>query len=173
MIRIRPYAPADRSACLAVFETNVPAFFLDPEREEFEAFLDDLPGPYLVLEDGRGRIVGCGGWAVEPGTETADLCWGMIRRDLQGAGLGRRLTEARLQEIREDGMVREVALKTSHLTAGFYERLGFVTEEVVEDGFGTGLDRCAMRLRVDGAPTVDPEGSRMAARAGDDGEATS
>ena len=148
-VRVREYAPADREACLAVFETNVPEFFVPAEREEFEAYLGDLPGPYLVLEDEAGRILGCGGWAVAPGAAVADLCWGMVARDRQGEGLGRRLTEARLARIRSETGIREVTLKTSQRTTGFYERLGFVIEGVVRDGFAPGLDRCAMRLRLE------------------------
>lgn len=147
----RDYAPADRRACLAVFETNVPDFFAPSEREEFEAFLVELPGPYLVLEDGSGHVVGCGGYAVAPGTATADLCWGMVARDRHGLGLGRLLTETRLARIRRDPAVEEVALRTSQRTRRFYERLGFVTERVVPNGFGPGLDRCEMWLRLTGA----------------------
>lgn len=150
--RVRDYAPADRAACLAVFETNVPDFFAAAEREELEAFLRDPSGPYLVLEDDDGRIVACGGYAVEPGSETADLCWGMVARDRQGAGLGRWLTEARLARIRRDAAVREVALRTSQHTRGFYERMGFVTESVVADGFSPGLHRYDMRLWIRGIP---------------------
>lgn len=145
---IREYAPADREGCLAVFETNVPEFFVPSERKEFEAYLDDLPGPYLVLEDEDGRILGCGGYAVAPETGVVDLCWGMVHRGRQGTGLGRRLTEARLDHARRETEAREVALRTSHLTRGFYERLGFVTERIVDDGFAAGLHRCEMRLHL-------------------------
>ncbi|MFW6200941.1 MAG: GNAT family N-acetyltransferase [Gemmatimonadota bacterium] len=144
----RDYAPADRAACVAVFESNVPEFFVPAEREEFEAFLDDLPGPYLVLEDATGRVVACGGYAVGSGTATADLCWGMVLHELQGTGLGRRLTEARLARIRREGVARAVALRTSQQTRGFYERLGFVTERVAPDGVAPGLDLCEMRLAL-------------------------
>lgn len=155
-VHVREYAPTDRQACLSVFDSNVPDFFRAFEREEFEDFLADLPGPFVVLEDGSGRIVGCGGYAVEEGTRVADLCWGMIVRERHGAGLGRLLTRARLRRIAADGSVREVALRTSQHTTGFYERLGFETEHVVEDGFAPGLHRCEMRLRLDG--DVEGEG---------------
>ena len=146
MVRVRDYSPTDRDGCLAVFDTNVPEFFTPDERDEFDAFLGALPGPYVVLVDDDGEIVGCGGHAVEPGTTTADLCWGMVRRGRQGRGLGRLLTDARLERIRTDATVTAVKLNTSQHTRGFYERLGFVTERVVPDGFSPGLDRCDMRL---------------------------
>jgi ribosomal protein S18 acetylase RimI-like enzyme len=149
-MRVRDYTAADRGACLAVFDSNVPDHFVPPEREAFAAFLDDLPGPYLVVEDQTGAIVGCGGYAIVPETRTADLCWGMVTRGLHGTGLGRLLTDARLERIRADPRVREVALNTSQHTRGFYERRGFATERVVPDGFAPGLDRCDMRLILAG-----------------------
>lgn len=145
-MRVRPYAAADRSACLALFDGNVPEFFVPGERADFAAFLDALPGPYLVVEDDAGAIVGCGGYAVTPGTTTADLCWGMVARERHGTGLGQLLLEARLRRIHADRAVDAVALNTSQFTRGFYERVGFVTERVVPDGFAPGLDRCDMRL---------------------------
>lgn len=145
-MRVREYTPQDRGPCLAVFDSNVPEYFRDFERESFAAFLDDLPGPYLVIEDDDGAIVGCGGYAVVPETRAADLCWGMVRRSLHGTGLGRLLTDARLDRIRRDPAAEAVALNTSQHTRGFYERRGFVTEKVTPDGFAPGLDRCDMRL---------------------------
>lgn len=44
----RAHEPTARAACLTVFDSNVPRFFREEERPEFEAFLDALPGPYLV-----------------------------------------------------------------------------------------------------------------------------
>lgn len=145
-VRIRDYAPADLERCLRIFDSNVPAFFTPAERADFEAFLRALPGPYLVLEGEDGEIAGCGGYAVVPEEGRADLCWGMIRQDLHGTGLGRVLTEARLARARSDPAVRVVALDTSQHTRGFYERFGFRTVSVTPNGYGPGLHRCDMRL---------------------------
>lgn len=146
-MRVRDYQTADRSACLSIFDSNVPGFFAASEREEFAAFLDaPLPGPYLVVEEDAGRVVGCGGYRVRPGTMAADLCWGMVLGARHGAGLGRLLLDARLERIRCDPAVDTVAVHTSQHTRGFYEHRGFRTERVVPDGYAPGLDRCDMRL---------------------------
>lgn len=155
-MRVREYTPADREACLAVFDSNVPAYFVTAEREAFAAFLDDLPGPYLVIEDEGGAIVGCGGYAVVAETRTADLCWGMVEQGRHGTGLGRLLLDARLDRIRADRGADAVALNTSQHTRGFYERRGFVTERVIPDGFAPGLDRCDMRLSTAGGGPGEP-----------------
>lgn len=142
---IRDYTPADLAGCLAVFDSNVPGYFTAPEREEFRRFLTALPGPYLVLVDDDDAIVGCGGYAIVAAQSRADLCWGMVRSELHGTGLGRVLTVARLERATADPSVRVVALSTSQHTRGFYERLGFRTTEVVPNGIAPGLDRCEMR----------------------------
>jgi ribosomal protein S18 acetylase RimI-like enzyme len=152
---VRDYTPADREACLDLFDSNVPRFFVPAERAEYAAFLDALPGPYIVLVEEDGRIVGCGGHAVTPGTGVADLCWGMVEQTLHGTGLGRRLTLERLARVRADPAARAVALSTSQHTTGFYERLGFIITRVVKDGFAPGLDQCDMRLDLS-APSEPP-----------------
>jgi predicted GNAT family N-acyltransferase len=147
-ITIRRYGRSDRDRCLAVFDTNVPGSFLHEERAEYAAFLDALPGPYYVLEDDAGTMVACGGYAVVAETGSADLCWGMVALSRQGTGLGRMLTHARISAILADPSVRDVALKTSQHTRAFYEKLGFITEQIVHDGIAPGLHRCDMRLHI-------------------------
>jgi hypothetical protein len=89
---IRPYAEADRSACLALLRSNVPEHFTPNEEAELDAFLSNLPGPYFVVAE-AGAIVACGGIAAEPDDpQTGALCWGIVRNDRQGHGIGRNLT---------------------------------------------------------------------------------
>lgn len=145
---IRVFCPADLPACMAVFDSNVPEYFRDHERDEFEAFLGSLPGPYFVLEEGE-TIVACGGYAVRAAAGEADLCWGMVRRSRHGRGYGRLLSAYRLEEARKDPELRAVVLSTSQHTVGFYRKLGFSLLRTDPDGFGSGLDRCEMRLRLD------------------------
>ncbi len=144
----RDYAPADRPTCLAIFDSNVPESFTVAERSDFERFLDNLPGPYMLLTDESGSAVACGGYAINPGTSCADLCWGMVHRDRQREGIGRLLTELRLQRIQADSRVTEIALRTSHVTSLFYERLGFVVEDSRLNGIAPGLHLCTMRLNL-------------------------
>lgn len=145
---VRNYQPHDRAACLAVFDSNIGGSFLAIERPEFETYLDTLPGPYLVIEE-NDVIIACGGYATNiDAPDTADLCWGMVRLDLQRAGIGKLLVDARLDRIREDNAYRYVFLKTSHETAAFYERFGFVTQQVVENGIAEGLHRYDMKLTL-------------------------
>ena len=146
-MRVREYTSSDRSSCLAVFDSNVPRFFASSEREEFAAFLNTpLPGPFALIEDEAGEVLGCGGYRVRPGSTTADLCWGMIKRERHGTGLGKLLLDIRLERIHADTEVEAVSVHTSQHTCGFYRHRGFRTERVTPNGYAPGLDRCDMRL---------------------------
>ena len=145
---VRAYAPADRAACLALFDGNVPTFFTPGERADFAAFLDAYAADWAfqVVERG-GAIVACGGHRVAADGATAGFCWGMVDRAQHRTGIGRILTQARLDAARATPGVRQVRLDTSQHTKGFYARFGFVVEQVVPDGYGPGLDRVDMLLR--------------------------
>lgn len=149
-VSFRPWRPADRGIGLALFDSNVPTYFAERERGDFLAHINTLPGPYFVLADADGAPVGCGGYAREkdrPGS--AALCWGMVRRDRHGQGLGDALLRFRLDEIAVDASFREVRIETSQFSRGFFERYGFMETKVVADGFAPGIDLIAMTLDLD------------------------
>jgi len=141
----RPYDTADREACLALFDSNTPRFFDPSERADFERFLDEMRWPYQVIAR-DGRVVACGGHAMEADGKTVAMCWGMVEQGLHGQGLGRRLTEARLAAARAEPGATGARLNTGTLTTGFYERFGFVVERVVKDGYAPGSDQHDMTL---------------------------
>ncbi|WP_066253917.1 GNAT family N-acetyltransferase [Hydrogenophaga flava] len=140
----RAYRPADRAACIAVFASNVPHFFHEGEAQDFAAFLDGEADRYLVVLDGAD-IVGCGGFALDEDGREVSLCWGMLRRDRHGQGIGAQLLRARLQAIAATPAV-SVRLVTSQHTAGFYRRFGFEVRSVQTDGLAPRLDAVEMRL---------------------------
>lgn len=146
-VRVRPYVEADREVCLEVFDSNVPGSFRSWERDGFAGFLDDLPGPFLVLEDKAGEVLGCGGVAAEP-DGSGSLCWGMVRRDRQGEGLGRLLLEARVERLLALEGVRTVRLETIPETTGFFKRMGFQVVEREPDGYAPGMDRVVLVKEV-------------------------
>jgi GNAT superfamily N-acetyltransferase len=142
-VRIRAYAPADLPACLALFDGNVPQFFAPHERPEFEDWLRPVPVDYLVAEL-DGQLVACGGWYA--GGEEARLCWGLVRRELHGQGVGRALLAARLLALRGMPGVRAVSITTSQLSEGFFVKHGFEVTEREVNGLAPGLDRVEARL---------------------------
>lgn len=142
---IRPYTAKDRADCEAVFRTNVPRWFRKHELPGFLQFLDIGECPYFVIEH-AGNIVACGGYGRRPGSDTADLCWGMVAMPSHRKGFGSQLLTTRLRCIAADEQFSAVRLGTSQLTEGFYRRFGFVAVERKKDGIAEGLDVVEMRL---------------------------
>lgn len=147
MENFRPYHVQDCEACLRLFDSNTPRFFGMAERPGFQQYLLDSPA-YSVIER-NGRIVACGGYAIEAEGDVASLCWGMVDQALHGQGLGRALTAARLAAIRAIPQIRAVRMSTSQHTQRFYAGFGFVPVKVTPDGHGPGIDSWDMVLRLD------------------------
>lgn len=152
---LRPYLPTDRDACLSLFDSNMPRFFAEPERAQFETFLASPDCSYFVMEH-EERAVGCGGYAIHAAEKSASLVWGMVRGDSHRMGLGRFLLLYRLREIGKAGAngrdvkgdIEMVRLDTSQHAAPFYTSQGFKVAGVVADGYGPGLDRIEMVKRM-------------------------
>ena len=162
---LRRYEDADRAACLAVFDSNVPKFFAPHEREGFASFLGDLERfavQYLVLLDSPrpdARVIACGG--VGRRDDEARMCWGIVDGTRHGEGLGRLLLLVRLVRGAELG-ARRAGLDTIPSVAPFFEREGFVITGGEDDHYGPGIHRRDLLLVLDD-PTVSSLRTRVAA----------
>lgn len=141
----RRYTASDRDACLLLFDSNVPEYFLPQERAEFEAWLGSGPENYFVLEH-EGRIVACGGFALPgAGSATASLTWGMVGRQWHRQGVGRFLLMFRMREMSRTGVeIQMVKLETTPQAAPFFAAQGFHPIRVIKDGYAAGLDKVEM-----------------------------
>lgn len=154
-MRFRPYAVADRAACVAVLATSVPAYTQPAEVDEYAAWLDRDVAPdgtaprceYLVGE--RDGVVVCAGGVHYANTApVAILCWGIVRADLHRTGIGTTLLTERLTRIRARGGIAEVLMDTTDAAVGFFLRHGFVVTGRKPDGYGPGVDRLDLALRL-------------------------
>lgn len=144
--RFRPYSSADLEAVVAVFRSNIPKYFTHIEEAGLRDFLRDLSSDYYVIEKG-GEVIGAGGIALnERQPPDVSLCWGMVREDHLGIGLGKELTQFRIDLARERYGPMPMVISTSQHTRGFYEKLGFQLTRHEVDGFSPGIDICEMRL---------------------------
>ncbi|KAB7769047.1 GNAT family N-acetyltransferase [Xanthomonas maliensis] len=146
----RPYTTTDFAACLDLFDGNVPTFFSREERPAFVTFLREAASGwnYHVIER-NAQVVAAGGYALSDDGRCASFCWGMVAPALQRQGLGTALVQARLRAARRTPGVSQVLLDTSQRTCAFYARFGFVVQVVTANGYGPGLDRYDMVLRLD------------------------
>lgn len=148
-MNIRLYKPEDLDGVVGIFRSNIPKYFTPAEEAGLYEFLaTESSLAYYVVEI-EGEVVGSGGIAyndIDP--PTVSLCWGMVRADHLGTGLGKKLTEFRISLAREKYAGLPLTIGTSQHTEGFYEKFGFRTIEHTPDGFGPGIDNCRMRLEI-------------------------
>lgn len=142
-VSIRPYQPNDRHGCLAIFLSNVPAYFAPAEQPDFEAYLDQPPSNHVVVIRDN-RLLACGGWYVHEGV--GRLSWGMVMQTHHRASLGLVLLSWRLRQLFRLPNIDEVHLETSQHSAGFFKRCGFETVRTTPDGYGPGLHQVDMVL---------------------------
>ncbi|MBK9163863.1 MAG: GNAT family N-acetyltransferase [Acidobacteria bacterium] len=143
----RDFQPADIEKVAALLRSNIPKYFVPAEEQELRDYLAEHPEDYWLL-DHDGETVGAGGVALNS-DGSVGLCWGMVRNDLIGTGLGKRLTLFRMEKAREKWGERDFMISTSQHTEGFYQKLGFETIEHIPDGFGLGIDKCKMMLTAE------------------------
>ena len=145
-VSVRPCQPDDRQACLAIFLSNVPAYFAPEEQVEFESYLDEATTNHLVVLRDQ-RLVACGGWYVHEGV--GRLSWGMVMQSHHLETLGTVLLLWRLKQIFLLPTIDEVHLDTSQHSAGFFNRYGFEAVRTTLNGYGPGLHQVAMVLHQD------------------------
>lgn len=143
LMNIRKYESSDIDSVISIFRSNIPKYFGPEEEPGLRDFLSGDVENYYVLEL-DGKVVGAGGIELNE-DDTVSLCWGMVHNDHLGTGLGKLLTEYRMERSQEVFGDKPMVNSTSQHTEGFYKKLGFVTVERKPDGFGPGIDICRMR----------------------------
>ncbi len=142
---IRPYKNSDKNNVLHLLRLNTPQYFGASEEADFVEYLDDLLEDYFVLEE-NGKMIGCGGINYFPKEKTARISWDMIHPNSQGKGVGRKLTEFRINLIKENPLIEKIVVRTSQLAFKFYEKNGFKLMKIEKDYWAKGFDLYLMEM---------------------------
>lgn len=142
---IRRYHPSDKSVVIDIFLQNTPDYFAVEEQLDLEQFLLANGNNYWLIEQ-DGLIAGCGGIVINEELNEGRIAWDFLSPDFHGQGLGRKLTEFRLTEIRKTPSVQRIVVRTSQLAYQFYAKFGFQTEKIAKDYWAPGLDLYAMQM---------------------------
>ncbi|MGM0580709.1 MAG: GNAT family N-acetyltransferase [Bacteroidota bacterium] len=138
-MKIRPYIASDKAAVLQLFDLNTPQYFDKTERAGLIHYLDNETEDYFVVEE-QGEIVGAGGINYEPQAKTAAISWDIIKPNQHGKGIGRKLTQYRIQHINTKDEIELIVVRTSQHTNKFYEKMGFKLLKVEKDYWAEGFD---------------------------------
>lgn len=153
-VTCRPYTPADRAACLRLFASNTPEFFHPAERAAYASFLDATPPYYQVCLRGRDLV---GAFGLDPGGagRHGRLRWILTAAAARGTGLGAFMMQRVLAEAAEAGF-GVIHIAASQKSAPFFARYGATESRRTPDGWGPGLDRIDLELRLYSVPDPLP-----------------
>lgn len=147
-LQFRDYHSVDFERCLAIFDSNVLQLSAANERQNYEAFLLDLPGPYLILEDPSYGLVACGGYAFIPETHSAELNWGMVGALFQHQGLGWHLLHERLTRIKANPAITAIHLTCTQHAETFFAKAGFAPCNTQHDSASIELHQHRMVMQL-------------------------
>lgn len=152
---IRKYETVDHHACMEMFLTNVPKYFTLEEVDEYERFLSKLDdstvtdNPFYYVMELDNRPIGCGGFGKKNGIDgipSITFVWGMVDKAYHKKGFGEELLRFRLSEIKVQFPNWKVILDTTQFSYTFFEKYGFKTLKITENGYGEGMHRYDMIL---------------------------
>lgn len=142
-IRIRAFKPSDTPVLVEVLKLNVPRYFAESEIDDFKNYLLKEAEQYFVIEN-AGKIIGAGGINFTDGGVTGIISWDFIHPNFHRKGIGTQLLQHRLQIFRKLKSVENVVVRTSQHTYRFYEKNGFVLQEIQKDYWAQGFDMYKM-----------------------------
>jgi ribosomal protein S18 acetylase RimI-like enzyme len=144
---IRPYSSTDDDSIITLLRLNTPKYFAPEEEQDLRDYFANHIDLYFVVED-KGAIIGSGGINISKDAKNAALSWGIIHPDFQGNGIGRMLTQFRIEKALEIDTVERVSVRTSQFVYKFYEKLGFKLKQIVKDYWATGIDMYDMEMYI-------------------------
>ena len=145
-ISFQRYEPGDYAACLALFGANSPEFFAPNEEADYREFLTASPDWYEVCIR-TGDVIGAYGLEqIRP--STGAVRWILLHPTAHGAGIGSRVMNRLIERARASGLTT-VLIAASQKSAPFFARFGAVVLEERANGWGPGLDRIDMILKLD------------------------
>lgn len=145
MVVIRAYEVRDREIVLSVMQENIPAYFAQDEMEDLKYYLDFEIEQYFVLE-AEGKIVACGGINLELEERRGVISWDIVLPSEQGKGYGRKLLEHRIAILKSMPDIDRITVRTSQLTYLFYQKNGFILNQIVMDYWAKDFDLYSMEL---------------------------
>lgn len=143
MITIREYKPNDKEAVMNLIRLNTPKYFAPTEEADLNNYLDHERELYYVLLSDE-KIVGCGGINFTDNKTTGKISWDILHPEYQGKSLGSQLLKHRIGKLKSIDSIQKIIVRTSQLAYKFYEKQGFVLNEIKKDYWAKGFDMYSM-----------------------------
>lgn len=145
-MKIRPYIQNDKVAVIELLRSNTPTFFAPAEEKDLIAYLDKEIEDYFVVEE-NSKIIAAAGINYFPKEKTACISWDIIKPESQGKGIGKKLTEHRINYLNKNFKIDLIFVRTTQLVYKFYEKMGFKLMKVEKNYWAKNFDLYYMELK--------------------------
>jgi len=143
---IRNYTKKDKSTLIELLRQNTPEYFDPSEEIEFINYLDHEVEDYFVYELDF-KIIGAGGINYFLEEKSARISWDMVDSKSQGKGIGKKLTQHRINHLKRNTEVEIIRVRTSQHAYKFYEKMGFELEKIEKEYWAKNFDLYLMRMK--------------------------
>jgi len=143
---IRNYTKKDKSTLIELLRQNTPEYFDPSEEIEFINYLDHEVEDYFVYELDF-KIIGAGGVNYFLEEKSARISWDMVDSKSQGKGIGKKLTQHRINHLKRNTEVEIIRVRTSQHAYKFYEKMGFELEKIEKEYWAKNFDLYLMQMR--------------------------
>ena len=147
-MKIESYQQKHFESCMEIIQSNTPKYILPFEHLDYKNYLSRKSKTYFVFFKDND-LVACGGYGLNKTKTKAGLSWGLVHRRYHNQGFGSQSIKYRLNHIMINYPEIEIHLDTSQHTHQFFEKFGFITEQITKNGYGEGLDKYDMTLNKD------------------------
>lgn len=146
---IRKFKKEDKEQVIELLRLNTPQYFDLSEESELKEYLETDSANYYVFVD-NDKIIGAGGinFGFDDG-KSARISWDIVHPEQQGKGVGRKLVEYRIEEIKKNNAVTKIIVRTSQLVNNFYAKFGFEIDFVEKDFWAPGYDLYQMNISLE------------------------
>ena len=146
MITIREYQTTDKYALIDLIRLNTPKYFAINEEADLNEYLDTKRELYYVLLSDK-KIVGCGGINFADNNTIGKISWDILHPQYQGKSLGPQVLKHRIEILKSISSIQKITVRTSQLAYKFYEKRGFVLNEIKRDFWAKGFDMYYMEYK--------------------------
>ena len=143
---IKKYTKKDKSVLIELLRQNTPQYFDPSEESEFEYYLDSELEDYFVYENNT-KIIGAGGINYFLEDKSARISWDMVDSKSQGSGIGKKLTQHRINYLKGNSQIQIIRVRTSQHAYKFYEKMGFKLEKIKRNYWAKNFDMYIMQMK--------------------------
>lgn len=143
---IRDYTPDDLQEVMHILDLNTPAYFAPEEAADLEHYLSQEREQYFVALSDTGAVIGAGGINYDRDQGLAKISWDLVHPEWQGKGIGTQLLQHRINILLRDWN-GAIIVRTSQMAYPFYEKNGFILEEIARDYWAPGFDLYRMMYK--------------------------